>query len=255
MKKIFFSFLVLFSVSLSFAQAYQVFSMHMVRVEGDLEAFEKVQSIYMQKVAQNAVENGDIAFWAFLKRVTMDNIDNEERMNYLFVQSNNGIDELFSEKNSWWNNASKVLSKSEQAKVEELSKGFKWTKDARLVFQDEVSIAKGLGKIIQFNFARPKDLNGFIAENQSLWKNHFDSNMEKMGMVNWGVGRKLAPLNSKWSTAVTWDMFNSLEELMKYRANATLDPMVAEQSKMATINPEGFTAQPIFQPIVFAVKE
>ncbi|MGB2153597.1 MAG: hypothetical protein ACPHVX_06550, partial [Flavobacteriaceae bacterium] len=96
-------------------------------------------------------------------RVTMDNIDNEERMNYLFVQSNNGIDELFSEKNSWWNNASKVLSKSEQAKVEELSKGFKWTKDARLVFQDEVSIAKGLGKIIQFNFARPKDLNGFIA--------------------------------------------------------------------------------------------
>lgn len=173
MKKIFFSLLVLFSVSLSFAQVYQVFSMHMVRVEGDLEAFEKVQSIYMQKVAQNAVENGDIAFWAFLKRVTMDNIDNEERMNYLFVQSNNGIDELFSEKNSWWNNASKVLSKSEQAKVEELSKGFKWTKDARLVFQDEVSIAKGLGKIIQFNFARPKDLNGFIAENQSLWKKPF----------------------------------------------------------------------------------
>ncbi len=50
-------------------------------------------------------------------------------------------------------------------------------------------------------------------------------------------------------------MFNSLEELMKYRANATLDQMVAEKSKMATINPDGFTAQPIFQPIVFAVKE
>ena len=70
MKKIFFSFLVLFSVSLSYAQVYQVFSMHMVRVEGDLKAFEKVQSIYMQKVAQNAVENGDIAFWAFLKNPT-----------------------------------------------------------------------------------------------------------------------------------------------------------------------------------------
>ena len=124
-----------------------------------------------------------------------------------------------------------------------------------MIFQDEVSIAKGLGKIIQFNFARPKDLNGFIAENKSLWKDHFDSNMEKMGMVNWGVGRKLAPLNSKWSTAVTWDMFNSLEELMKYRANTTLDPMVAKNSKMATLNPDGFSSQPIFQPIIFAVKE
>ena len=35
--------------------------------------------MYMQKVAQNAVENGDIAFWAFLRRVTMDNIDDEKK--------------------------------------------------------------------------------------------------------------------------------------------------------------------------------
>ena len=33
---------------------YQTYSMHFVRIEGDLEAFEKVQKMYMQKVAQNA---------------------------------------------------------------------------------------------------------------------------------------------------------------------------------------------------------
>ncbi len=46
--------------------------MHFVKIEDDLEAFETVQSMYMQKVAQDAVDKGDIAFWAFLKRHTWD---------------------------------------------------------------------------------------------------------------------------------------------------------------------------------------
>ena len=56
--------LLLLSLTLS-AQAYQTYSMHFVRIEGDLEAFETVQKMYMQKVAQNAVDKGDIVFWAF----------------------------------------------------------------------------------------------------------------------------------------------------------------------------------------------
>ncbi len=36
-------------------------------------------------------------------------------------------------------------------------------------------------------------------------------------MVNWGMGRKIETLNQNTSTVVTWDMFNSLEELMQYR--------------------------------------
>ena len=63
MKKLL-SLIVLFSTFAS-AQVYQTFSMHFVRVEGDLEAFEKVQSIYMHKVAQDAVEKGDILFGRF----------------------------------------------------------------------------------------------------------------------------------------------------------------------------------------------
>ena len=41
-------------------------------------------------------------------------------------------------------------------------------------------------------------------------------------MVNWGVGRHIAPLSQRWSTVVTWDMFESLEDLMKYRIGADL---------------------------------
>lgn len=238
------------------AQVYQTFSMHAVRVEGDLDAFEKVQSIYMSKVAQNAVDKGDIVFWAFLKRYTLDAIDNEERYNYLFVQSNKDISTLLSEKNSWWNNASKVLSDDEQEMVEALSGNFTWTKDTRHVFIDEVSIAKGLGKVIQFNFARPKNLAGFIAENKSLWKKHFTMNMDKMGMVNWGVGRKIAPIGENTSAVVTWDMFESVEQLMQYRVgNPDIVNPALNKSKMSEYDPDGFYYSPIFVPIKFAVSQ
>ena len=39
----------------------------------------------------------------------MDNIDDEERYNYLFAQSNVNIEAMFTEKNSWWNKANAVL--------------------------------------------------------------------------------------------------------------------------------------------------
>ena len=129
MKKIFTLLLLFVSISLS-AQASQIYSMHFVRVEGDLEAFETVQKTYMQKVAQNAVNNEDISFWAFLKRVTMDNIDDEERKNYLFVQSNSDVEAILSARNQWWNNASSLLTKEEQAIVGELSSKFTWTSDS-----------------------------------------------------------------------------------------------------------------------------
>ena len=224
MKKLFTLLLLFVSISLS-AQAYQTYSMHFVRVEGDIDAFEEVQKMYMQKVAQNAVNKGDISFWAFLKRVTMDNIDDEERKNYLFVQSNSDVEAILSARNQWWNNASSLLTKEEQAIVGELSSKFTWTSDSRHIFKDEISVVKGLGTHIQFNFASPDNLNGFIAENKSLWKNYFSKNMTKMGMVNWGVGRKIAPTGMNTSSVSTWDMFDSLENLMKYIQNYLMEEM------------------------------
>lgn len=252
MKKLF-TIIVLFSCISMNAQAYQTYSMHFVRVEGNLEAFETVQKTYMQKIAQNAVDKGDISFWAFLKSVRMDNIDDEKRKNYLFVQSNSNITAILSEKNQWWNSASTVLTKEEQAIVGELSSKFSWTEDSRHIFQDEVSIVKGLGTHIQFNFANPKNLAGFIAENKTLWKNYFSKNMTKMGMVNWGVGRKIAPTGMNTSSVSTWDMFDSLESLMKYRAGFELPADISKKSKMNLYNPDGWRYSPIFNAITFAV--
>ena len=255
MKKVLLVLIALTSMGLH-AQVYQTFTMHFVRIEGDVESFEKVESIYMQKVAQNAVDKGDIAFWAFLKLYTVDNLDDEERWNYLFVQSNTDVSAVLSEKNNWWTNAPNVLSESEQELVSALSKNYTMVEDSRHIFVDEGSIAKGLGGAIQFNFARPKDLNGFIAENKTLWKSHFTKNMDKLGMVNWGVARKIAPRNKNTSTAVTWDMFNTLEDLMNYRVgNQNIVNPALKKSKMASYNPEGFDYEVIFIPIKFAVQK
>ncbi len=79
--------------------------------------------------------------------------------------------------------------------------------------------------------------------------------MSKLGMVNWGVGRKLAPTGMNYSDVVTWDMFDSLENLMKYRVGFSLPSSVANKSKMNSYNPDGWRNQPIFIAIKFAVAE
>ena len=236
------------------AQEYGVYSMHFVRIEGNTENFEKVQSMYMQKVAKQAAEKGEISFWAFLKHVPMDNIDDEERYNYVFIQSMASIEAMLSEKNNWWNQADSVLSSEEQAIVSALSATHTWTADSRHIYLDEGSIAKGLGGFIQFNFARPENVEGFIQENLTLWKPYFEKNMDRMGMVNWGVGRKLAPLGADWAKVSTWDMFNTLEELMNYRIGYEMPTDLLKKSKMADFNPNGFMMMPIFEMIANSVQ-
>ena len=137
--------------------------MHFVRIEGDLEAFETVLQNYIQKVAQNAVDKGDVVFWVFLWRVTIDNINDEERKNYFFVQSNTDIAAIIRVKNECWKNSSSILSKEKQAIVDALSSKFTLVSDLRHIFQDEVSVIKGLGTHVKFNFASPKNLAVFTA--------------------------------------------------------------------------------------------
>ena len=66
MRNLFTSIILFLSNYIIQAQVYGVYSMHFVRIEGNTENFEKIQSLYMQKVAKQAAEKGDISFWAFL---------------------------------------------------------------------------------------------------------------------------------------------------------------------------------------------
>ena len=245
MKKII-SLLAIVLISINIAQAQRVYSIHSVRVEGNLQNFEKAQML-QSKVAQASVNNGDVAGWKLLQVVSMDGVDDENGFNYVFAQSANNIDQLLDPKFAWWNNNAKVLSKSEQDELALLTTSFKWTKDERNVFVTEDDLP-GTGEYVQFNFGRPANMTGFVAENKALWKPFFRDNMAKFNMGGWGVARRLTSGTSLGNTTImTWDGFKSLNDLMKYRIGFTLPKELLDKSKMAQYDPNGFSQHQILK--------
>ena len=142
MKKLFFTITVLFSLFIS-AQEGAIVTMHAVLVEGDLAAFEKVESDYMQKVAQHAAEKGDILAWNLLKAVRQDGLNDEEQYNYMFVQSNKTVEDILDPKNMFWNLAEDVLNAEEMADLNALRGKFTLTKDVHVIYRVESGLVMG----------------------------------------------------------------------------------------------------------------
>lgn len=252
MKKILLLIAVLCTVQM--ANAQKVFSLHTVKIEGDLKAFEKLETELNAKAAQEAVNKGDILYWGLFKIQQFNQLEIPGEYNYVFVQWANSIDDLLGPKSAWWLNASKVLTPLEIEQTKSLQASFKWTKDMRNIFvvDDEAYEAGGHAEYFQFNFGRPVDKAGFIAENKALWKPFFVKNMSKMNMKVWGVGRRLTfpTKDTSYNTIMSWDGFTSLEDIMKFRIGGTPIPgynEVIQKSKMTTYIPEGFTYSPIFK--------
>ncbi|MDG1063870.1 MAG: hypothetical protein P8O93_05415 [Flavobacteriaceae bacterium] len=233
------------TTTFSIAQEGVIVTMHAALVEGDLQAFEEVESKYMQKVAQHAAEKGDIIAWNLLKAVQLDGINDEQQYNYMFVQSNNTVEDILDPKNMFWNLADSILTKQEQADLAELQKKFTWTKDVHVVYRIDSGLwmtnnsSDYVGSAIQFNFAKPKNTTAFLEENATLWKPFFKENGTKMNMLSWGTAQKIHPTGDEWASVMTWDMFSSLADLFKYRLGDGINYPI-NQSNMEEINPDGF---------------
>ena len=250
MKKILLLIAVLCTVQI--ANAQRVFVLHGVRIEGNLEAFEKVEAELNAKVAQDAVNKGEVLYWSLSKIQKLNQIDNPNEYNYVFAQWANNIDELLGAKAAWWNNAEKVLTPAELEQRKALMAQYKWTKDANNIFVAEgEAYNPGEATYVQFNFGKPANVSGFIAENKALWKPFFEKNMGKMNMKIWGVARRLTfpTMETSHNTIMSWDAFGSLEDLMKYRIGLNIPGYneVIQKSKMATYMPDGFSYAPILK--------
>jgi hypothetical protein len=251
MKKYILIIAVLCTVQITNAQ--RVFSLHAVRVEGNTAAFEKAETEINAKVAQEAVNKGDILYWGLFKVNKFNSGFDSGEYNYVWVQWSNSIDDLLSAKTNWWNNSDKVLTLAEIEQRKKLGATYKGVKDERNIFvvEGEAYDNNGYPAYYQLNFGRPASVSGFIQENKALWKPFFEKNMSKMNMKVWGVARRLTfpTLETSKSTVVSWDAFGSLEDLMKYRIGIDLPGYseVIEKSKMTTYMPDGFTYAPIFK--------
>jgi hypothetical protein len=251
MKKIILIIAVLCTVQITYAQ--RVFSLHAVRIEGNTAAFEKAEAEINAKVAQDAVDKGEILYWGLFKVNKFNSGFDSGEYNYVWVQWSNSIEDLLSTKSAWWNNSDKVLTPAEIEQRKKLGASYKGVKDERNIFvvEGEAYDNNGNPAYYQLNFGRPASVSGFIQENKALWKPFFEKNMSKMNMKVWGVARRLTfpTLETSQSTVVSWDAFGSLEDLMKYRIGIDLPDYseVIEKSKMTTYMPNGFTYTPIFK--------
>ncbi len=251
MKKVILIIAVLCTVQITYAQ--RVFSLHAVRIEGNTAAFEKAEAEINAKVAQDAVNKGDILYWGLFKVNKFNSGYDSGEYNYVWVQWSNSIDDLLSAKTNWWNNSDKVLTPAEIEQRKKLSASYKGVKDERNIFvvEDEAYDDNLNAAYYQLNFGRPASVSGFIQENKALWKPFFEKNMSKMNMKVWGVARRLTfpTLATSQSTVVSWDAFGSLEDLMKYRIGIELPGYseVIQKSKMTTYMPDGFSYAPIFK--------
>ena len=146
----------------------QVFYMDLMRVESaDQTQFENVQLNHYQKVAQDAVDKGNLINWVMLRKVS--GIGNYEGPNYIFVNGFQKIENI-TEDELWYtaNNTKKVLGIDPSL----LTSG--GTHLGRYFYKQEDYLDSGkMGKYVIMNRAKPTNNAQFIEENKTLWKPYF----------------------------------------------------------------------------------
>ena len=159
--------LTLFLFSISYSNG-QVFYMDLMRVESaDQTQFENVQLNHYQKVAQDAVDKGNLINWVMLRKVS--GIGNYEGPNYIFVNGFQKIENI-TEDELWYtaNNTKKVLGIDPSL----LTSG--GTHLGRYFYKQEDYLDSGnMGKYVIMNRAKPTNNTQFIEENKTLWKPYF----------------------------------------------------------------------------------
>jgi len=189
----------------------QIVSFHPVKVEANqLESFLEIETNHMRKIAQSAVENGDIEGWRLLEMFN----PNPDEYNFMWVNIYKDIKSATSPSSAWWNTSEEVLG----IKTSVLMDGLKGIKpDKRYIYEVKLQIENSEpSSYVILNFARPNDVNIQIEEMKKFVVPHFKKNMQKFGMVGWGLGTKITPQGKEYSSMMTWDSYDNLENVMKH---------------------------------------
>ena len=101
-KRLFSTLIALFSINILLAQIV-VFTPVKVNKE-DVDQFLNVEMNYSKKIAQDAVNNGNLLGWALLQSTN----PGPDDYNYMWVNAYPDINTA-ANKNMWWNNSEKVV--------------------------------------------------------------------------------------------------------------------------------------------------
>ncbi|MGC6422014.1 MAG: hypothetical protein ACON47_04775 [Flavobacteriaceae bacterium] len=235
MKKLCILGLLLFSSSI---QAQYYYIMYVSVAQEDVAEFERKETQYWAKVAQNNIDKGQQTLWALMKKV---GTAGTNEVNYAFV---NGFPTLEAMANPQWDAA--ALDGMDPA---DAASPYRTYEIHNYKILDNID-GEG-GKYWVFNYARPKNLSGFIAENQKMWKPFHQKAIRSgsTGMTDWGMGYKLYPSGQDESTIMTWDGYANLKDAMHALDGSRTDWNPPKGSKMSEYDPDGFRLRVIWEQV------
>ena len=233
MKNLLFTILFAFTMSVN----AQYYSLTYVTVPAEnQEEFVRLETQYWSKVAKHNVEAGKQIAWGLVQAVG--GVPNG--WTHVFVNVYETAEQLAD--SSIWDPETILGISPSEINTLHLVEGRgvqNWAVQS--------SIPGERGEVAVWNFARPKNLAGFINENKNLWKKQFENDMG--GRTNWGIGLKLNNRSQDLSTVMTWDGYPNLAEALKALNN--YEGQWPRQSKMQEYDPDGFTASVIVNHIMW----
>ena len=221
----------------------QIAVFHPVQVPGDqVETFEKIQTEYVQKIAQDAVDKGILGAWALLKAFNA----TSEDYNYLWVHLYQDVDQVV-DKFTWWANSEEVLG----IKPDILYGDIDAKADRRYFYKMELAInGDSDGEWVILNFGNPDNVDQFLKDSEKIVMPHFEKMMNKSGMLGWGVATKITPQgkNSQggdYATAMTYDVYDNLKNVMLHMSGGA----AIEGLPIDKLTPANFSIRGIFRVI------
>ena len=226
-----------------FSVSSQIAVFHPVQVPGDqVETFEKIQTEYVQKIAQDAVDKGNLGAWALLKAFNA----TSEDYNYLWVHLYQDVDQVV-DKFTWWANSEEVLG----IKPDILYGDIDAKADRRYFYKMELAInGDSDGEWVILNFGNPDNVDQFLKDSEKIVMPHFEKMMNKSGMLGWGVATKITPQgkNSQggdYATAMTYDIYDNLKNVMLHMSGGA----AIEGLPIDKLTPANFSIRGIFRVI------
>ena len=226
-----------------FSVSSQIAVFHPVQVPSDqVETFEKIQTEYVQKIAQDAVDKGNLGAWALLKAFNA----TSEDYNYLWVHLYQDVDQVV-DKFTWWANSEEVLG----IKPDILYGDIDAKADRRYFYKMELAInGDSDGEWVILNFGNPDNVDQFLKDSEKIVMPHFEKMMNKSGMLGWGVATKITPQgkNSQggdYATAMTYDIYDNLKNVMLHMSGGA----AIEGLPIDKLTPANFSIRGIFRVI------
>ena len=204
MKNLFLVVTILFSMVAS----AQIIVFQPVEVPSDMtEKFLDVELNYSKKIAQDAVNKGELEGWALLQNTNA----TADSYNYIWVNVYKDIATAVN-KGSWWNNSENVVG----VETEILYNAFESLKaDKRYYYKQDLIIENiAAASYVILNFTNSTAVEKHTQELDKYVVPHFKKMMPESGMVGWGLGSKITPQGEDFSTMMTYDSYDSLENAM-----------------------------------------